>query len=171
MVSVRTIWLNASIGFGCWRIRCYFEGIQAVLGGSWGELWEGIGPCWVDFMAFKRNQVFDPMLKPEKVVSKSWGGAAGGSGGPNIGEWPTIHGIIDHWIVGIIDHWALKSLNSPRSNKLSRHVVLRARWRIYINIYIYIEYISYYIIWYCIMFYTYVYVYVYPNMYIEHTIL
>ena len=53
---------------GRWKIRCYFG---AVLGMSWGGFREGSGACVVDFRAFKRSLIFDPMLKPEKVVSKS----------------------------------------------------------------------------------------------------
>ena len=73
--------------FERWKIRCYFGD---VLGGFWGEFWEGFGPCEVDFRALKTDQISKPKLEPEKVVSRPrrgmWGVVTGGSGGPNIGE-------------------------------------------------------------------------------------
>ena len=57
--------------FERWKIRCYFGD---VLGGFWGEFWEGFGPCEMDFRALKTDQISKPKLEPEKVVSKTQGG-------------------------------------------------------------------------------------------------
>ena len=54
--------------FERWKIRCYFGD---VLGGFWGEFWEGFGPCEVDFRALKTDQISKPKLEPEKVVPDS----------------------------------------------------------------------------------------------------
>ena len=71
--------------FERWKIICYFGD---VLGGFWGEFWEGFGPCEVDFRALKTDQISKPKLEPEKVVPDSRRGSRGGvtgvSGGPKL---------------------------------------------------------------------------------------
>ena len=73
--------------FERWKIIWYFGD---VLGGFWGEFWEGFGLCEMDFRALKTDEISKPKLEPEKVVPKTRGGLRGvvrvGSGGPKIGE-------------------------------------------------------------------------------------
>ena len=60
--------------FERWKIICYFGD---VLGGFWGEFWEGFGPCEVDFRVLKTDEISKPKLETRKSGSKAAKGEVG----------------------------------------------------------------------------------------------
>ena len=96
--------------FGRCKIRCYFG---AVLGGSWGGFWEVLGLVkWILGLSREikfRSRSWNPKKWFQEREGSFEGGVTHGSGGPKLvnDEWPSIVGIIDHWVLKslIIGYW------------------------------------------------------------------